>query len=68
MRESCALGLSAGAETPAAALGSAALANTRDVPTILGKGLISFDEKKVPHYGASILRVKDGQFVRAEGG
>ena len=44
----------------------AALASTNAVPTILGHGRISFDAAKVPHYGASILRVQGGKFVPAD--
>jgi branched-chain amino acid transport system substrate-binding protein len=40
-----------------------ALAKTHDVPTILGHGKVTFDADKVPHYGASILVVKNGAFV-----
>jgi branched-chain amino acid transport system substrate-binding protein len=43
----------------------AALAATRDVPVILGKGRFGFDEGRNPHYGQVILTVKNGQFAVA---
>jgi branched-chain amino acid transport system substrate-binding protein len=43
----------------------AALAATRDIPVILGKGRFSFDDGRNPHYGQVILMVKGGQFAIA---
>jgi len=42
-----------------------ALAATRDVPVVVGEGLFSFDEDRVPRVGMNVLVVEDGQFVAA---
>ncbi|MGE0503636.1 MAG: ABC transporter substrate-binding protein [Rhizobiaceae bacterium] len=38
----------------------------KDAPTVLGDGTFSLDEERLPHYGVSLLTVKDGAFVGAE--
>ena len=43
-----------------------ALTETKDVPVVVGSGAYSFDANRSPHYGISILTVKDGQFVKVE--
>ena len=44
----------------------AGLTAIRNVPVVIGEGSYSYDKDRVPHYGAIILTVKDGKFVRAE--
>jgi branched-chain amino acid transport system substrate-binding protein len=43
-----------------------ALAKTRNMPTVLGTGMFSFDEGRNANYGAAVLTVKDGKFVPAD--
>jgi branched-chain amino acid transport system substrate-binding protein len=40
-----------------------ALAKLNNVPTVLGNGTWSVDEKRNPSYGGVLLQVKDGNFV-----
>jgi len=42
-----------------------ALTKTKDVPVVVGRGLYSMDADRIPHYGMSVLMVKDGKFVVA---
>jgi branched-chain amino acid transport system substrate-binding protein len=42
----------------------AAMANTKDVPVVVGSGKFSFVDR-IPTYGTSFLMVKDGKFVPA---
>ncbi len=42
------------------------LAALKDAPTVLGNGKFSVDEARLPHYGASMLVVRDGKFVEAK--
>jgi branched-chain amino acid transport system substrate-binding protein len=44
----------------------AAFSNLRNVPTVLGSGTYSLDENRAPHYGAAIMKVSEGRFVRAK--
>jgi branched-chain amino acid transport system substrate-binding protein len=40
-----------------------ALAKTKNVPVVVGAGSYSFDERRMPNYGAVFLVVKGGAFV-----
>ena len=42
-----------------------ALAKTKNVPVVAGSGAYSFDDNRLPHYGAAFLVVKGGEFVGA---
>jgi branched-chain amino acid transport system substrate-binding protein len=42
-----------------------ALAGVRNVPTVIGEGLFSLDEERVPRVGMNVLVVQDGAFVPA---
>lgn len=42
-----------------------ALASIKDVPVIIGDGVFNLDEKRIPHYGMSVLQVQDGSFAAA---
>lgn len=42
-----------------------ALAKTKNVPVVAGAGSYSFDDRRMPNYGAVFLLVKDGTFVAA---
>lgn len=42
-----------------------ALTRTKNVPVVAGSGSFSFDENRLPHYGAAFLMVKGGEFVAA---
>lgn len=37
-----------------------AMAATSDVPVVLGSGLMSFDEDRVPHVGGIVMRIENG--------
>ena len=37
-----------------------AMAATTDVPVVLGSGLMSFDEDRVPHVGGIVMRIENG--------
>jgi branched-chain amino acid transport system substrate-binding protein len=37
-----------------------AMAATTDVPVVLGSGLMSFDENRVPHVGGIVMKIEDG--------
>lgn len=37
-----------------------AMAATTDVPVVLGSGLMSFDENRVPHVGGIVMRIQNG--------
>jgi branched-chain amino acid transport system substrate-binding protein len=39
----------------------AALAASKDVPVVIGSGKFSLDAKRVPHFGAVVLQIKDGK-------
>ena len=41
----------------------AALAQTRNVPVVVGSGKYSLDESRIPNYGMNVLQVKGGQFT-----
>jgi branched-chain amino acid transport system substrate-binding protein len=41
-----------------------ALARTREVPVVLGQGVISFDENRVPIFDPVVLVLRDGQWVQ----
>jgi branched-chain amino acid transport system substrate-binding protein len=43
-----------------------ALANIKDVPTVLGTGRFTFDETRAPLYGSVILQIKNGASILAE--
>lgn len=44
----------------------AAFSSLKDVPTVLGSGFFSLDENRAPHYGAAIMKVNHGKFVRVK--
>ncbi len=39
-----------------------ALAVTKDVPVVLGSGLMSFDENRVPHVGGIVMKIESGSW------
>jgi branched-chain amino acid transport system substrate-binding protein len=43
----------------------AALAAVKDVPVVVGGGKFSLDAKRVPHFGAVILQIRDGKVAPA---
>jgi branched-chain amino acid transport system substrate-binding protein len=43
-----------------------ALERTKDMPVILGTGVLNLDQNRNPYYGAAVLSVKQGQMVLAE--
>jgi branched-chain amino acid transport system substrate-binding protein len=43
-----------------------ALANIKDVPTVLGTGKFTFDQGRAPLYGSVMLQIKNGASVLAE--
>lgn len=40
-----------------------ALTTTKDVPVVIGTGLFSFDENRIPHYGNAFMQVNNGAFT-----
>lgn len=42
-----------------------AMAKTKDLPVVVGQGRLSFDENRIPQFGAAILTIKDGKFVQS---
>ena len=41
-----------------------AMAATKDMPAIVGRGTFSFDKDRIPVFGASVLVIRDGKPVR----
>jgi len=41
----------------------AALADTKDVPVVLGQGKMTFDADRVPHVGGIVMQVSQGKWV-----
>jgi branched-chain amino acid transport system substrate-binding protein len=42
-----------------------ALVKVTDVPVVIGDGIYSYDDKRVPRFGMKVLTVKNGAFVEA---
>jgi branched-chain amino acid transport system substrate-binding protein len=42
-----------------------AMAKTKDLDVVVGQGRLTFDENRIPQFGAAILTIKDGKFVQA---
>jgi branched-chain amino acid transport system substrate-binding protein len=41
------------------------MSKTKDLPVVVGQGRLSFDENRIPRFGAAILTIKDGKFVQS---
>lgn len=42
-----------------------ALTKSKNIPVVVGSGSFSFDDNRLPHYGAAFLQVKGGKFEAA---
>ncbi|TDP45572.1 amino acid/amide ABC transporter substrate-binding protein (HAAT family) [Zavarzinia compransoris] len=43
-----------------------AMAATKDLPTPMGKGTFTFDEKNNPHYGSVLVRIENGELAEVK--
>ena len=41
-----------------------AMAATKDLPVVLGQGMLSFDENRIPSMGGIVMQIKDGGWVK----
>lgn len=41
-----------------------AMAATTDLPVVMGQGLLSFDEDRVPHMGGIVMQIRDGSWAK----
>jgi len=41
-----------------------AMAKTKNLPVVVGQGTFSLDDNRIPSFGAAVLQIKDGKWVR----
>ena len=41
-----------------------AMAKTKNLPVVIGQGTFSLDDNRIPSFGAAVLQIKDGKWVR----
>ena len=41
-----------------------AMAKTKNLPVVIGQGTFSLDDNRIPTFGAAVLQIKDGKWVR----
>ena len=41
-----------------------AMANTKNLPVVIGQGTWTVDAERIPSFGAAVLQIKDGKFIK----
>lgn len=41
-----------------------AMANTKNLPVVIGQGTWTVDAERIPTFGAAVLQIKDGKFIK----